>query len=727
MFEWWSVILIVIGALNVVLGIFVGARNWRHQMNIVFMAMTIALSLWIIGIGGFGLAGNDEQALWWARIYYVAPLLLALMLVYTAYLFPNKSQLPLPLVLLPGIPTLLLGGFLSIRPGFIIDAVTQTADGREVVVHQGSYLLYAIVIVTLFTLALLTMFGRSRKLRGIYREQSRLFFYSTAIVAAIGIWFDMVLPHWLGNYQLIWVGPLAISFFIAVNVFSIIRHKMFDLRLAIVRSLGYGLSLVAIALLYGFLIFGFINLVFDLKLPIGAQILLLLFTAVFALSFQWIKSLLDKTTQALFFRDAYDTQELFNQLNKALVSSIDMHQLMTQSAAVIDAALKVEYVIIGLKSGKDYRTFASRTTKVNSATIAHVHKEARRAEEGVIVADFTDDSHQTALRELMVISNIAAIAKLVKINDGKQEIIGYLALGSKRSGNPYTNQDKRALEVLADELVIAVQNVLQYEEIQHFNETLQDKIADATRDLRRANDKLKALDETKDEFISMASHQLRTPLTSVKGYLSMVLEGDAGKLKPQQQELLVQAFISSQRMVYLISDLLNVSRLRTGKFIIETKPTDLAEVVAGEVSQLQETANSRGLKLLYDRPEDFPLLELDETKIHQVVMNFIDNAIYYTPSGGKIRIELEAKPTTVELRVIDSGIGVPKAKQHQLFSKFYRADNARRMRPDGTGLGLFMAKKVIIAQGGAILFNSTEGKGSTFGFVFPRNKLEIKQ
>jgi len=131
------------------------------------------------------------------------------------------------------------------------------------------------------------------------------------------------------------------------------------------------------------------------------------------------------------------------------------------------------------------------------------------------------------------------------------------------------------------------------------------------------------------------------------------------------------------------------------------------------------------LELAFDRPKDFPTISLDETKIRQVIMNFIDNAMYYTMAGGKIKLELEANRSSVEFRVVDNGVGVPKAEQHHMFTKFYRANNARRMRPDGTGLGLFMAKKVIIAQGGAIVFKSVEGKGSTFGFTFPRNKLEV--
>jgi signal transduction histidine kinase len=144
-------------------------------------------------------------------------------------------------------------------------------------------------------------------------------------------------------------------------------------------------------------------------------------------------------------------------------------------------------------------------------------------------------------------------------------------------------------------------------------------------------------------------------------------------------------------------------------------------MVSEEIGQLVETAASRDIELTYEKPKDFPDLQLDETKTRQVIMNFVDNAIYYTPAGGHIKVVLDETPTSVELKVVDDGIGVPAAEQHHLFTKFYRANNAQRARPDGTGLGLFMAKKVILAQGGSIIFESKEGKGSTFGFLFPKN------
>jgi signal transduction histidine kinase len=178
-------------------------------------------------------------------------------------------------------------------------------------------------------------------------------------------------------------------------------------------------------------------------------------------------------------------------------------------------------------------------------------------------------------------------------------------------------------------------------------------------------------------------------------------------------------------MVNLIADLLNLSRLNTGKFVIDSTPTDLRMIVDQEVAQLRETAKAKQIDLQWDMPPTFSLVPLDENKLHQVVMNMIDNALYYTPEKGVVEVVLRETPRAVEFRVKDSGIGVPRELQRHLFTKFYRADNARRMRPDGTGLGLYMAKKVVVAQGGSIIFESHEGKGSTFGFRFRKEPTPI--
>ncbi len=252
---------------------------------------------------------------------------------------------------------------------------------------------------------------------------------------------------------------------------------------------------------------------------------------------------------------------------------------------------------------------------------------------------------------------------------------------------------------------------------------LQARVDAATKELRRANEALKRLDETKDEFVSMASHQLRTPLTSVKGYISMVLEGDAGTITPEQRALLQEAFTSSERMVRLIGDFLNVSRLQNGKFMIDRTETDLAQIVREEVTVIKEVAATRSIGIAYHEPAHFPLLYLDQDKIRQVVMNFLDNAIYYSPEKTVIKVRLYTADGSVVCEVIDQGMGVPPDAQKHLFTKFFRANNARLQRPDGTGIGLYLAKKVIDGHGGKVIFRSEANEGSTFGFRLPIKRL----
>ena len=199
----------------------------------------------------------------------------------------------------------------------------------------------------------------------------------------------------------------------------------------------------------------------------------------------------------------------------------------------------------------------------------------------------------------------------------------------------------------------------------------------------------------------------------------MVIEGDVGEVTPQQNKLLIEAFNSSERMVRLIADFLNVSRLQTGKFIVDKAPIDMKDVVRGEVENLQLMAGSHAMKLRLNVSKQPMPIFADEGKIHQVVMNFIDNAIYYSHAKSTIVINLERVKNDVALTVVDTGIGVPEEEQAKLFTKFFRAGNARKARPDGTGVGLYLARRVITAHSGAIIFSSKEGKGSTFGFRLP--------
>ncbi|HSX33322.1 MAG TPA: GAF domain-containing sensor histidine kinase [Candidatus Saccharimonadales bacterium] len=450
-------------------------------------------------------------------------------------------------------------------------------------------------------------------------------------------------------------------------------------------------------------------------LSVRTLIVSLTATIIVAFTFQYLIRVISRATNFFLFRGGYDPQQAVKKLSLITSSTLNFEELLRDSVQFLKTTLRLHYCSFIIFGKDNSWRLTGAPDNLDKRAVELLIQYKNRFQQSLLTDEMEEDLFKSQLKR----ANVDMVQGLYVNND----CVGILILGQKEDGSAYNHQDTWFVTTCAANLAIAIQNAQRFEEIERFNQTLQEKIDDATRQLRRTNDKLRKLDETKDDFISMASHQLRTPLTSVKGYVSMVLDDDAGKINKQQRKLLSQAFISAERMVYLISDLLNVSRLKTGKFVIEPIKTNLARMVEEEVAQLVETAKGRHLELTFHKPEHFPTLMLDETKIRQVMMNFIDNALYYTPAGGHIDIHLADKPETIEFTVADDGIGVPTHEQHHLFSKFYRAPNAKRARPDGTGLGLFMAKKVIIAQGGAIIFKSKEHQGSTFGFTFAKGPL----
>lgn len=554
------------------------------------------------------------------------------------------------------------------------------------------------------------------------QKQARLIALFALLAVIIGILGGTVISKSEGSNLL---SPLAVTIFAAGSFIAIFKHGLFDIRLIVARFTAYVFLIATLSGIYALAVFGIANHFLGTESVFAQQVVPIVSAIFLVFTAPFFKRLFDRITNRLFYQDAYDPQTLLDDLNKVLLGNIELSILLRHASTVIQQHLKSEMCLVAVKQ------VSSAPMRIVGTMDPHLSEEDTHilrhdlAKQEAKITSVEDIPVHGRLSRLLKAKNIAVVVRLQTSHDTEGDALAYLILGPKRSGNIYNKQDFRIIEIIADEMVIAIQNALRFEEIQGFAATLQERVNEATAKLKRTNAKLKEMDETKDEFISMASHQLRTPLTSVKGYLSMVLEGDAGKVSAGQQKLLDQAFISSQRMVYLIADLLNVSRLKTGKFVITSAPTSLVDMVEGELGQLTEVAKGKKVKLTYKKPKDFTPLMLDETKIRQVVMNFADNAIYYTPSGGKVDVEVKEDRNNVYFTVKDNGMGIPREEQKHLFTKFYRASNARQVRPDGTGLGLFMAKKVVAAQGGTILFESTEGKGSTFGFSFSKSKLKV--
>ncbi len=230
---------------------------------------------------------------------------------------------------------------------------------------------------------------------------------------------------------------------------------------------------------------------------------------------------------------------------------------------------------------------------------------------------------------------------------------------------------------------------------------------------------LRKLEKIRQDFVANVSHELRTPISSIKGYAETLLDG-ALMDKENAKDFLKIILSDSNRLATLIDDLLNLSKIESGKLFMETKSYKLLPLAEKVVSSLKGQIEKKSITVKIDIPKDIPDILVDETRIKQVFLNLIDNAIKYNQQGGKITITAKEKDGFVQVDIVDTGIGIPNKDLPRLFERFYRVDKARSRELEGTGLGLSIVKHIIQVHDGEVSVQSIEGQGSTFSFTIPK-------
>jgi PAS domain S-box-containing protein len=227
------------------------------------------------------------------------------------------------------------------------------------------------------------------------------------------------------------------------------------------------------------------------------------------------------------------------------------------------------------------------------------------------------------------------------------------------------------------------------------------------------------IDRMKSEFISIASHQLRTPLSAINTYASMLGAGYAGELNANQQAYVDIIQTAAERMNNLISTLLDISKLEAGALNVRVKQTEIPDLLNKTIDELKEVARQKHIELRVACSDPNFQAECDPLLLGEVYANLISNAIKYTPEGGEVSVKLAFTDTEAVFSVRDTGYGIPEHLQNKIFTKFFRASNIQRQDTTGTGLGLYMVKQISDAMGGRVSFTSKENKGSTFCFALP--------
>ncbi len=302
----------------------------------------------------------------------------------------------------------------------------------------------------------------------------------------------------------------------------------------------------------------------------------------------------------------------------------------------------------------------------------------------------------------------AALAYQAKcLTEGKPILIGQALLELK-----YV--DRQTLDQVVTVQILKLQAALQQS-----NAQLSRKVQERTHEYQHALEQIADLNQVKSNFLSTISHELRTPLTTIKGYLELLLHGELGPIIPEQLDALARLEKAESKLESLIEDLINFSLAARGELSLELKPTDIGALIPSCIERVQEKAKKQNIQLSTQIPLGLPQVLADKEKIKWVIFQLLDNAIKFTPSGGWVNIQASQNERVVCIKVIDTGIGIPKDRIGEIFVPFHQLDRADTRRFSGTGLGLALSCKILEAHFSQIEINSVVGEGSRFQFDLP--------
>ncbi len=317
----------------------------------------------------------------------------------------------------------------------------------------------------------------------------------------------------------------------------------------------------------------------------------------------------------------------------------------------------------------------------------------------ILTPDFTPQE-AALIQQTLNVKSIFAFPLIVR-----EEVIGVLSISLGQDASALSDYEQDLMSRLAGIIGIAIDNSLLYERIQE------------------ANEKLKQLDKLKDEFVSLASHELRTPMTVIKSYIWLLLEGKAGEMSEKQKTYLDRTYTSTNRLIGMVNDMLNISRIESGRLTIEAKPMDMAALITEVVGEMQPKALEQKIQLQFAQAQvALPNVFADRDKIKQVLINLIGNSLKFTPQNGGIALSCEQKDGFIITHVKDTGQGIKAEDMEKLFRKFNMlgSNYLTKQTGQGTGLGLYLSKALVELQKGRIWVESEgEGKGSTFSFSLP--------
>jgi signal transduction histidine kinase len=432
----------------------------------------------------------------------------------------------------------------------------------------------------------------------------------------------------------------------------------------------------------------------------------------FAIAFSPLRYGAEEIIRQLFPYADYNSHQLIKRLNAISYSSLTLERLTTHFFQELEINLSVNKALF-LTLDKD----GNRTTRLHGF-------DSIPDLDPLEVLELSKATHQRPadvshirpdhLRHKLESHDIKVVVPLTN----NENLLGLLILGPKDNQHGYTTKDLKVLGAIAPKVGYAIQNTREYERVSTHNQELITNLENANQKLREMNDKLKHDDKLKDEFIYVATHELKNPVTAMRGYLSLIEEGRFGPIPDTLKTPLDQVLSSNQQLITLLNNLLQIARIEATTISFTTKPIAICEVIDQVTRDLKALADQKNLTITHDYANPSITVIAEKERLREIISNLISNAIKYSDKGT-IEITHEIDKDVFVTHVKDEGVGISEKDQKMIFTRFFRVEEEAAKGIPGTGLGLFIIKELIQRMEGKIWFTSKLGTGSVFSFSLP--------
>lgn len=719
-----------------VFGIFVLSKN-KNSKNISFFIFCFFVAFWSSAYFFWQISQTPEAALFWTRVLMAGAIFIPVAYLHFVYalveiLDRRKKFLIFSYFLF----------FIFLLTDFTPYFVSHIEPALKFKFWPIAGPVYSFFLIVWFFYVIYStylLFKKYKGSTGIIRLQIKYVIIGMVIGFAGGstnyfLWYKIPIPP---------IANILVSVYIGTIAYAIVRYRLMDIRIVARRAFIYfGVAAFTYAMFY-FVVWSYTQ-VFGNVFAADGYVAGIFIVPTFVAAFYWLNTWLQKIANKYFFVSLSNYQDTIAKLTKELNYLIDLKQIINSIVDTIKQTMQLDRagVLLMDETAKPTRYKIAKTIGFNvqngialvqdNFLVHHLRKTQAllvRDELNVLIQNARTKKDKAGYRRLKNhMEKIEAHLCLPLFSSGK--LIGMIVLGSKISKEAYSKEDLELLDTLSYQAGIAIDNALLYQKVTDLNENLQKKVDAQTADLQRKAEHLKKLLEMRSEFLDIASHQLRTPASVIIGMTS-ILKESGGKLdKVTREKFIDSIFQRSKKLEQIINDILSASEMDTEEFMIKPEmfqPLQVEDIIERILLDAEEAGTKRGIRVEFNTPpKPVSKIVAAPRSVEHAISNLVDNAIKYTMRGF-VKIRVEEKDNRVWIKVRDSGIGIPREDAPKLFGKFVRAKNARQTYTDGSGLGLFIIKKIVDAHRGAkIEVESEENKGTTFTLSFPVAPASVK-